>query len=92
MINNPIIYKFFKDLTNYRKKTYGAVVLPVDLSPTFLNTEVSSKTFKKSGKQDYFFRRTTGIQSGSDTFNKSKCYTFLTILEVTEILRSFRLF
>ena len=26
MINNPIIYKFFKDFTNYRKKTNRAVV------------------------------------------------------------------
>ena len=38
-----------------------------------------------------FFRTTTGIQSGPDVFDESKFPTFLTILEVTEILCSFRL-
>ena len=39
-----------------------------------------------------FFRTTTGIQSGPDAFHKSRfAMTFLTILRVTEILRSFRL-
>ena len=31
MINNSIIYNFFKDFTNQRKKTNRAVVLDVDL-------------------------------------------------------------
>ena len=38
VINNPIIYNFFKEFTNYRKKNNRAVFLAVDLSPTFLNT------------------------------------------------------
>ena len=38
------------------------------------------------------FRTTTGIQSGTDTFDESRfTMTFLTILGVTEILSSFRL-
>ena len=38
------------------------------------------------------FRTTTGIQSGPDTYDKSRFgMTILTILEVTEILCSFRL-
>ena len=39
-----------------------------------------------------FFRTTNGIQSGPDTFDKSRfIMTFLTILRVTEILCSFNL-
>ena len=46
--------------------------------------------YKNSGSQ--FFKTTTGIQSGPDAFDKSRfVMTFLTIFEVTEILRSFRL-
>ena len=45
---------------------------------------------KGSGSQ--FFRTTTGIQSGPDAFDKSRfIMTFSTILEVTEILYSFKL-
>ena len=43
-----------------------------------------------SGSQ--FLRNTTGKQSGPDAFGKSRfVMTFLTILEITEILCSFRL-
>ena len=46
--------------------------------------------YESSGSQ--FFRITTGIQSGPDTFDESRfVMTFLTILGVTEILCSFRL-
>ena len=50
--------------------------------------------YESSGSQ--FFRTTTGIQSGPDTFNESKfIMTFLTILGVTEtgkeIIKSSRL-
>ena len=39
-----------------------------------------------------FFRTTTGIESGSDAFDKSRLIaTFLTILGVTEILCSLKL-
>ena len=103
MINKPIIYKFFKDFNNYRKKTNNAVV-------TGWYTGTIDGTFQQSGKQDFFqhilkisvsiygsshsqfFRTTTGIQSGPDTFDKSRLViTFLTNLGVTETLSSFRL-
>ena len=54
MINNPVIYKFFKDFNNHRKKTNRAVVFSSNLSPTFLNTGTSDETFQHSGKQDSF--------------------------------------
>ena len=44
------------------------------------------------GSSSQFFRTTTGIQSGADAFDKSRfIMTFSTILEVTEILYSFKL-
>ena len=44
--------------------------------------------YESSGSQ--FFRTTTGIQSGPDTFDESRfVMTFLTILGVTDILCSF---
>ena len=46
--------------------------------------------YESSGLQ--FIRTTTGIQSGPDTFDKSRLVmTFLTILGIIEILCSFRL-
>ena len=46
--------------------------------------------YESSGSQ--FFKTTTGIQSGPDAFEESRfVMTFLTILGVMEILRSFRL-
>ena len=46
--------------------------------------------YESSGSQ--FFKTTTGIQSRPGTFDESRfAMTFLTILEVTEILYSFRL-
>ena len=46
--------------------------------------------YESSGSQ--FFKTTTGIQSGPDAFDESRfVMTFLTILGVMEILRSFRL-
>ena len=94
MINNPTIYKFFKDFTNHRKKS------------KFLNTGTTNETFQQSGKQDsfrhilkssasvyecsgsQFFRTTTGIQSGPDAFDESR---FIMTLGVMEILCSFTL-
>ena len=50
----------------------------------------SATTYESSDSQ--FFRTTTVIQSGPDTFYESRfVMTFLTILGVTEILCSFRL-
>ena len=45
--------------------------------------------YESSGSQ--FFRTSTGIQSGPDTFDESRFMTFLTILGITEILCSLRL-
>ena len=50
----------------------------------------SATMYDSSGSQ--FFRTTTGIQSGPDTFDESRfVMTFSTILGVTEIFCSFRL-
>ena len=50
----------------------------------------SASMYENSGSQ--LFRTTTGIQSGQDAFDESRfVMTFLTILEVTEILYSFKL-
>ena len=46
VINNPIIYTFFKDFTNYRKKTNRAVVFSCTPSPKFLNTWTNNETFQ----------------------------------------------
>ena len=100
------MYKFFKDFTNYRKKTNRVVVFSFK---TFLNTGTTNETFQQSGKQDsfrhiwvssasmyessglQFFKTTTGIQSGPDVFYESRfIMTFLTILGVMGIY-SFRL-
>ena len=50
----------------------------------------SSSISESSGSQ--FFKATTGIQSGPDVFSESRSIiSFLTILQVIEILCSFRL-
>ena len=50
----------------------------------------TTSNYESSGSQ--FFRKTTGIKSGPDAFDKLRfIITFLTILKVTEILCSFRL-
>ena len=54
MINNSIIYKFFKDFCNYIKKTNRVVVLILDFFPTLLNTGTTDEIFQQSGKQDSF--------------------------------------
>ena len=52
--------------------------------------ESSASMYESSGSQ--FFRTTTGIQSGPDAFDESRfIMTFLTILEVMQLLHSFRL-
>ena len=54
MINNPIIYKFFKDVTNRRKNTKRVEVLAVDLSQYSEIHGTINETFKQSGNQDSF--------------------------------------
>ena len=52
--------------------------------------KISASMYESSGSQ--FFRTTTWMQSGPDTFGKSRVVmTFITNLRVTEILFSFRL-
>ena len=93
--------KFFKNFTNYRKKTNRVIVFSSRPLPIFLNAgttnetfqtciESSASTYESSGWQ--LFRTTTGIQSGPDAFDESRfVMTFLTILEGMEIWCSFRL-
>ena len=54
-MNNPIIYKFFKDFTNHRKKTNRAVVFSSRPFPNIkyrnLNTGTTDETFQESGKK-----------------------------------------
>ena len=58
---------------------------------SFTHTLKSSATMHESSDTQ-FFRTTTGIQSASDAFDKSRfVMAFQTILGVTEILCSFRL-
>ena len=52
MINNPIIYKFFKDFTNHRKKTNRAVVFSYRTFPNILKYRTTLETFQQLGKQD----------------------------------------
>ena len=65
MINNLFISKFFKDITKF---------LAVHISPTFLNSGATDKTFQQSGKQDSFkdiWKRSASMyeSSGSEFFN-----------------------
>ena len=56
MINNPIIYKFFEDFTNHRKKTNRVVVFSSRPFPNILKYRAGTTddTFQQSGKQDSF--------------------------------------
>ena len=55
VINNPIIYKFFKDFSNHRKKTNWAIVFQMKtFLTTFLNTGTTYETFQHTGQQDTF--------------------------------------
>ena len=52
--------------------------------------KISASMYGSSGSQ--FFRTTTGIQSGPDTFDESRfVMAFLTIVRIKEILFNFRL-
>ena len=52
MINNPILYKFFKDFTNHRKKTDRAVVFSSRPFPKILKYRATDETFQESRKQE----------------------------------------
>ena len=52
VMKKPIIYKFFKDFTDHRKKTNRKVVFSNRHLPTMLNTGTTDDTFQKSRKQE----------------------------------------
>ena len=55
MINNPLIYKFLKDLTNNRQKTNRTVVFSSRPFPQFSSIQPDHQgDLQKSGKQDSF--------------------------------------
>ena len=54
VINNSIIYKFFKDFTNDRKTTNRAVVFSSRPFSNILKHKDHRETFQQSGKQDPF--------------------------------------
>ena len=51
-INNPIIYRFFKDFTEHRKKINRGVVFSCRPFPQFLYTGISKEIFQQSGKHE----------------------------------------
>ena len=87
MTKNPIIYKFFKDFTNHRKRTDSGVVFSSIPFPNILENKTLSDTFKRSvgmyeSSGSQFFRTTNRIQSGPDAFDESRfVITFLIILK-----------
>ena len=46
MSNTLIIQKFFKDFTNYHKKTNWKIIFSSSFFPTFLNTGTTDMTFQ----------------------------------------------
>ena len=87
VINKLIIYKFFKDFANQRKKTNRAAVFNHRPIRDMLKTSASISG--SSGSQ--VFRTTTGIQSRPDVFGSRSIMNFLTNLGGPGILWSFRL-
>ena len=64
----------------------------VNWKTRFLRHLLKSSTSIYESPRSHFFRTTTGMQSGPDTFDQSwLVMTYLTILGVTEILCSFKL-
>ena len=53
IISKPIVYKYFKEFSNHKNKTWMQF-LAVDLLPMFLNTEATGEAFQQSGKQYSF--------------------------------------
>ena len=73
MISKPVIYKFFKDFTNHRKKTNRVLVFSYRLFPNILKKGTTDQTFQQSGKQESFrhlFKNSTSMyeSSGSHFF------------------------
>ena len=88
MINKSIIYKFFKDFNNHKKKNQLAVAFSCRLFPNILNIGSTDETLSsnqdslrnilKSSASMYeswgskFLRTITEIQSGPDVFDESR--------------------
>ena len=60
-INNPIIYKLFKDFTNHRKKTNRAVVFSSRPFPKFLNTGTTDETFQTIWKTRHLLKSSANM-------------------------------
>ena len=58
MINNPIIYKFFKNFTNHRKNTNRANFLAAELFSTFLSsgTTVTFQNLENKTPSDIYLK------------------------------------
>ena len=54
VIKKLIIWKFFKDCTNHRKKAKRVVAFSHNLYPTLLNKMTTDEAFQQSEKQDWF--------------------------------------
>ena len=100
MIDKPIIYKFYKDFTNHvhRKKSNRTIFFSCRPFPNILKYRDHQRDLSTIWKTRHLqthtekFRTTAGIKAGPDAFDESTfVMTFLIILEVTEILSSFRL-
>ena len=72
-MSNPIIYKFFKGITNTERRLTGWYFLALAVSLTFKNTGTTNKTFQQCGKQD-FFRHL--LQSSASIYEKFSSHTF----------------
>ena len=79
MINNPIIYKFFKDFTNHRKKTNRVVVFSCRSFSNILNTGTTNETFQHSGIQDSFRKI---LKSSANIYESSGLQFFRTSTRV----------
>ena len=54
VVKKPIIYKFFKDFTDHRKKANRAVVFNCRSFHNILKYGTTDETFQQSGKQDSY--------------------------------------
>ena len=74
VIKNPIIYEFFKDFTNHRKKTNREVVFSSRPFPKLLNIEATDETFQQSGKEAtlrHILKSSTSIYKSSESYSYS---------------------
>ena len=75
VINNPMIYKFFKDFTNHRKNSNRAAVFSSSHFPSILRHKDHHETFQQSGKQDSLRHI---LKSSASTYESSGSQFFRT--------------